>query len=81
MQQVLQEQQLQGGHNMTNEEQIVLLNNQIDNFDVHIDILEKNILDYPDSDHPDKPLRQDVLNSLYAMKQDVVQEIEQLTKI
>jgi hypothetical protein len=66
---------------MTNEEQIVLLNNQISNLDVHIGVLENNILDDPDSDHPDKPLRQDVLNNLYAIKQDVIQEIEQLTEI
>jgi hypothetical protein len=75
----LQEQQRQDGHDMTNEEKIILLNNRIDNFNIHIGILEKDILDNPNDDHPDKPLRQDVLNNFYAMRQAIVQEIEELT--
>jgi len=66
------------GHNMTNEEKINILNSKIDNFNIHIQILEKDILHNPNQDHPDKTLRQDVLNDFYAMKQALTQEIEKL---
>lgn len=75
----IQEQQRQDGHNMTNEEKIILLNNRIDNFNIHIGVLEQDILNNPNDDYPNKPLRQDVLNNFYAMRQAIVQQIEELT--
>lgn len=64
---------------ISNIEKIDILNNKIDNFNIHIQALEKDILNNPNADHPDKPLRQDVLNDFYAMRQAIVEEIERLT--
>lgn len=64
---------------MTNEEKIDVLNNKIDNFNIHIGVLEKDILDNPNIDVEGKPLRQNVLNDFYAMKQAIVEELERLT--
>ena len=64
---------------MTNEEKIDILSNKIDNFNIHISVLEKDILDNPNIDIEGKPLRQDVLNDFYAMRQAIVEELERLT--
>jgi hypothetical protein len=66
------------GRNMTNEEKIEFLNIKINNFNMHINVLERDILENPNSDHPDKTTRQSVLNDFYSKKQAIIQEIEKL---
>ena len=73
MQQVL-------GHNMlTNQEKIIEITNRLNSLKIHIPILEENIRDYPDKDHPDKPTRNSVLQDIKAKVGVLQEELDKLT--
>lgn len=63
---------------LTNQEKIEFINNKISNINVHIDILEKDILNNPNSDVENKPSRQSVLEDFYLKKNALVLELNAL---
>jgi len=63
---------------LTNQEKIDFVNNKISNINIHIDILEKDILSNPNSDVENKPSRQSVLEDFYLKKNALVLELNAL---
>lgn len=63
---------------MNNINKIDIINNRIDNFNIHISILEKDILDNPFLDENDKIPRSEVLNDFILKKQALVNELKTL---
>ena len=60
------------GYKMTIEEKVKIIKDRIQVLEIHVPVLERDILDNPDGDHPDKPSRssvlQDIKNSIQALK-------------
>lgn len=61
-----------------NQEKINIINNIIDNLDIHISILEQDILLNPDLDIEGKPKRSSILQDLYYKKQSLHNEKDSL---
>lgn len=61
------------------EEKINIIDNKIDNINIHIEVLEQDIANNPDADIDGKVSRLDVLNDFYAKKSILLQEKEALT--
>ena len=61
------------------EEKINIIDNRIDNINIHIEVLEQDIANNPDADVDGKVPRLDVLNYFYAKKSILLQEKEALT--
>lgn len=61
------------------EEKINIIDNRIDNINIHIEVLEQDIANNPDADIDGKVSRFDVLNDFYAKKSILLQEKETLT--
>ena len=61
------------------EEKINIINNRIDNINIHVEILEQDIANNPDADVDGKVSRLNVLNDFYAKKSILLQEKEALT--
>lgn len=57
---------------MTTEEKVKIIKDRIQALEIHVPVLERDILDNPEGDHPDKPSRslvlQDIKNSIQALK-------------
>jgi len=65
----LQERQQVTGHNMINkDDKIEILNNEISNANIHIAVLQNDILENPNADTDEKPTRQYVLNEFKSIK-------------
>lgn len=63
---------------MNNLEKIEIISKRIDNLNIHIDILTKDISNYPDDDVVGKPTRQNVLNDFILKKQALLEELSRL---
>jgi hypothetical protein len=57
------------------EQKINLLNNVIDNYNFHINILSNDILNNPDEDVDGKTKRQDVLDEFYEKRNALQNEL------
>ncbi len=57
------------------EQKINLLNNVIDNYNFHINILSNDILNKPDEDVDGKTKRQDVLDEFYEKRNALQNEL------
>jgi hypothetical protein len=64
---------------LTNKEKIIEVTNRLNSLKIHIPILEENIKDYPDGDHPDKPTRESVLQDIKAKVGVLQEELDKLT--
>lgn len=64
---------------INNTDKINIINNRINNFNVHIDILTNDIKDNPDADVEGKLTRQYVLNDFISIKNALISEILVLT--
>ena len=64
---------------MENIEKIEIIQNRIDNLDVHIFKLQQDILENPEADIEDKPLRRNVLEGFESRKTALLNEISSLT--
>lgn len=64
---------------MTIEEQLTALQNKIDNLNIHISVIEKDILDNPEADVEGKPSRSFVLNEFILRKNALEAEKNLLT--
>ena len=64
---------------INNEDKIVLIDIKISNLDVHISILNQDILDNPEGDVEGKPIRQSVLEEFQLKRNALVMEKETLT--
>lgn len=60
---------------MENIDKLQIINNRINNIMFHIDILEKDILENPDSDIPGKQPRYSVLQDLISKKEALEAEL------
>jgi len=56
------------GYKMTIEEKVKIIKDRIEILEIHIPVLEQDVLNYPDADHPDKPSRASVL---YDIKKSI----------
>lgn len=65
---------------MNNMEKATIVQDKINNLLLHVNILEKDILDNPDLDIDGKPLRLDVLNDLKSIKKSLESELSLLTE-
>lgn len=63
---------------MDNLEKKNLINNRIDNMNVHIEVLEADILNNPDSDIDGKTPRSEVLNNFKDIKAALLAELDAL---
>lgn len=63
---------------MDNLEKIQIINQRIDNINVHINILANDINDHPNEDVEGKPTRQSVLNDFMLKKQALLDELNKL---
>jgi|SanBayMetagenome_1026888.scaffolds.fasta_scaffold00008_39 ribosomal protein S15P/S13E len=64
---------------ITLEEKIDIINNRIDNMNIHIEILERDIASNPNDDVEGKRPRIEVLNDFYLKRSLMLQEREALT--
>jgi hypothetical protein len=72
----IRQQQLRDGLKVIDREQkINLLNNVIDNYNFHINILSNDILNSPDEDVDGKTKRQDVLDEFYEKRNALQNEL------
>lgn len=60
---------------INNKEKIDILNNKISNIQIHINILEKNINEYPNNDVEGKLSRQYYLDDFYNQKNILQDEL------
>ena len=60
------------GYKMTIEEKVKIIKDRIEVLEIHVPVLEQDISNNPDGDHPDKPSRlsvlQDIKNSIQALR-------------
>lgn len=49
---------------MTIEEKIEIINNRVEALEIHVLVLEQDILNNPGADHPEKPTRASVLKNI-----------------
>lgn len=61
-------------------EKTQVLSDKIENLNVHIFILEKDIQDNPDADVEGKPLRQDVLQDLIGVKTALQEKLDSINQ-
>jgi hypothetical protein len=66
---------------MNNVNKIDILDERLNNLQVHIDILTKDILINPESDVEGKPMRQTVLNDFISKKEAILAEKNTLTNL
>jgi hypothetical protein len=71
----LQAQHRGGLRMISKEEKINLLNNMIDNYNIHINILSNDILNNPNDDIVGKPKRQNVLDEFYEKRNALQYEL------
>jgi len=64
---------------INNEDKIVLIDIKIFNLDLHISVLNQDILDNPGGDVEGKPTRQSVLEEFQLKRNALVMEKEALT--
>jgi hypothetical protein len=64
---------------ITLEEKINIINNRIDNINIHIEILQQDIVNNPDEDVEGKRPRAEVLNDFYLKRSAMLEEREALT--
>jgi hypothetical protein len=60
---------------ISKQEKINLLNNMIDNYNIHINILSNDILNNPNDDIVGKPKRQNVLDEFYEKRNALQDEL------
>lgn len=58
-----------------------LIINLISNCDIHINVLENDILKNPDSDIEGKPLRSDVLQDFYNQRYALEEELSDIDQL
>ena len=63
---------------ITNDEKITEVANRLNSLKIHIPILEENIREYPDGDHPDKPSRKSVLQDIKNKVKALQEELDSL---
>jgi ribosomal protein S15P/S13E len=64
---------------ITTEEKIAILQNKIDNLNIHINVLQEDLEANPQNDVDGKPTRVSILNDFLSKKNILEQELEALT--